>query len=296
MATILVIEDDLQCREILSKTLRMARHAVVAAGDGETGVGLAVEVEPDVVMVDVRLPAMDGFQAADAIEGLQPDVRFVIMTGYPLPDDRLYTLNRHNYWYLSKPFRPMAVIQVVEQALTRTRPCGAAVGTEQAHHSPRAPVADPIGIPPFGTPVARPSQSVPFSLASPAARRLARAIVGVSELESDVRTLREWGKAVAASRGCVRGWCHAAGVRPKSALAFARALRAHRLASRWHVSPSDLLDFSDRRTMNRFLSRADTCPVPCSTTPSLEDFCASQTYLPGCPIIEEVILLLRHTH
>lgn len=283
MATILVIEDDLQCQEILSKTLWMARHAVVTAEDGETGVGLAVEVEPDVVMLDVRLPAMDGFQAAEAIEGLQSDVRFVIMTGYPLPDDRLYTLNRHNYWYLSKPFRPMAVIQVVEQALTRTRPKGAAV----------APVTDPIGIPPFCTPVARLSPSVSFSFASPAARRLARAIVGVSELESDVRTLREWGRAVAASRGSVRGWCHAAGVRPKSALAFARALRAHRLASRWHISPSDLLDFSDRRTIHRFLSRADTSPVPCSTTPTLEDFCASQTYLPECPIVEEVMLLLR---
>jgi CheY-like chemotaxis protein len=292
MATVLVVEDDLHCRENLSKALRIARHTVVAAKDAETGVALAALLQPDVVMLDVRLPLMNGFDAADSMECLQPDLRFVIMTGYPIPDDKIHVLSRANYWYLSKPFRLPAAIQAVEHALSRTRPWDpVAVGSQ-----PQPPPAHrglPPDVPSFRTPLSPGTTPVPLPFASPSARRLARAIVGVSDLESDVRTLAEWGKAIAASRGSVRGWCHAAGVQPKSALAFARALRAYRLASKWHLPPTDVLDFADKRTAERFLSRVDTFPCSYSSTATLEEFCASQSYLRARPVVGEVMALLR---
>jgi hypothetical protein len=115
----------------------------------------------------------------------------------------------------------------------------------------------------------------------------------VIELQYDVRTLGEWGRAIGASRGSLRGWCHIAGVQPCHALAFARSLRAQALALRHRLAPEHFLEFSDKRTVGRFLGRGRSAEAGSAAPETLEAFCAAQTYLRNRLVVDEVIRLVR---
>jgi DNA-binding response OmpR family regulator len=59
---ILIIEDNRDSRDILSKLLRMSGYDVVSAADGETGYSAAIESQPDLIITDVNMPRMDGIE------------------------------------------------------------------------------------------------------------------------------------------------------------------------------------------------------------------------------------------
>lgn len=67
MTTILVVDDDKQIRDLLSDTLQYAGYTVVAAADGLTGIQLAEKYTPDLIVSDVHMPHLDGFQMLDTI-------------------------------------------------------------------------------------------------------------------------------------------------------------------------------------------------------------------------------------
>lgn len=89
----------------------------------------------------------------------------------------------------------------------------------------------------------------------PRAERWAAAVVAAVRSDRDPRTLAAWGMSVAASRGALRAWCHAARVSPRSSLDFARVLRVVCRTPRTAEDPLCLLDFVDPRTMTRMLRR-----------------------------------------
>ena len=62
LGKILVIEDNRDSRDILSKLLRMSGYDVVSASDGETGYSTAVAHEPDLIITDINMPRMDGIE------------------------------------------------------------------------------------------------------------------------------------------------------------------------------------------------------------------------------------------
>ena len=59
---ILIIEDNRDSRDILSKLLRMSGYEVVSASDGETGYEVAINQKPDLIITDINMPKMDGIQ------------------------------------------------------------------------------------------------------------------------------------------------------------------------------------------------------------------------------------------
>jgi two-component system, sensor histidine kinase len=80
---ILVVEDNRDARETLSAALRMQGHAVRDAGEGTAAVRLAVEWAPDVALVDLGMPGVDGYEVARRIRRrVGPLVRLVALTGY----------------------------------------------------------------------------------------------------------------------------------------------------------------------------------------------------------------------
>ena len=86
---ILIVEDGADNRESLQELLEAQGHQVHTAADGERGVEQALAVHPDVALVDIGLPLLDGYEVARRIRGAMGSQIFLIaLTGYGQPDDR----------------------------------------------------------------------------------------------------------------------------------------------------------------------------------------------------------------
>ena len=83
MARILVVDDESNVRSALRRQLEEAGHAVAAASDGVEGLETYEDVSPDVVLVDLMMPKMDGFEMIEALRDQHPDARIIAMTGIP---------------------------------------------------------------------------------------------------------------------------------------------------------------------------------------------------------------------
>jgi CheY-like chemotaxis protein len=80
---VLLVDDDAANLSILQEALESEGITVIGgAADGETGVDMADRLEPDVVLMDLRMPGMDGFEATQAIRANRPWTQVVILTAY----------------------------------------------------------------------------------------------------------------------------------------------------------------------------------------------------------------------
>jgi CheY-like chemotaxis protein len=84
---VLIIEDNVDARQTLRALLEMFGHEVHEAGDGETGIATALAVRPDVVLVDIGLPHLDGYEVARRLRREHASMRLVALTGYGRDDD-----------------------------------------------------------------------------------------------------------------------------------------------------------------------------------------------------------------
>jgi CheY-like chemotaxis protein len=84
---ILLIEDNADARESLRMVLESAGHEIFEAADGESGVERALALRPDLALVDIGLPGIDGFEVAARIRATDPSMPLVALTGYGRDDD-----------------------------------------------------------------------------------------------------------------------------------------------------------------------------------------------------------------
>jgi two-component system CheB/CheR fusion protein len=102
---ILLIEDNLDAAESLGAVLELEGHAVEIAHDGPEGIARARALRPDVVLCDIGLPDMDGYEVARTLRG-DPSLREVLLvalTGYALPEDQGRAADAGFDVHLSKP-------------------------------------------------------------------------------------------------------------------------------------------------------------------------------------------------
>ncbi|HYQ16515.1 MAG TPA: ATP-binding protein [Polyangiaceae bacterium] len=102
---ILVVDDNEDAAEMLVLLLRNRGHIVRAAGDGSSALKLAAELEPDVAVLDLGLPVMDGYELAGRLRELCAPraLRLIAITGYGQPDDRARTKAAGFELHLVKP-------------------------------------------------------------------------------------------------------------------------------------------------------------------------------------------------
>lgn len=101
---ILIIEDNTDARETLALLLQMLGHRIETAATGPDGVRLALSARPQVVLVDLGLPGLDGFEVARRIRAaLGESVRLIALTGYAQEEDRRRTLAAGFDAHLPKP-------------------------------------------------------------------------------------------------------------------------------------------------------------------------------------------------
>src|SRR5437899_1126074 len=105
MATILVVEDTPANQALVRKLLMAAGHEVVLAGEAGQGIALATERRPDLVLLDLGLPDMDGWEALRRIRGADAtrDLRVVAFTAHAMVGDQDRALAAGFDGYMSKP-------------------------------------------------------------------------------------------------------------------------------------------------------------------------------------------------
>ncbi|MCI0341173.1 MAG: sigma-54 dependent transcriptional regulator [Planctomycetales bacterium] len=120
-ARILVVDDERGMREVLSVLLEREGHAVTVAGDGAEALEKYGGVRPDVVLVDVRMPKMDGIAFLRALKGRDPGAIVIVMTAYSTWDSAVEAMRLGAFDYFRKPFDNREIRATVARALSARR-------------------------------------------------------------------------------------------------------------------------------------------------------------------------------
>ena len=117
---ILLAEDNPINQMVASKLLEKRGHSVVAASSGQEAIDRFQREPIDLVLMDVQMPEMDGFQTTAAIRALEratgKHVPIIAMTAHAMKGDEERCLNAGMDGYLAKPIRPQAMYELVERS------------------------------------------------------------------------------------------------------------------------------------------------------------------------------------
>ncbi|MER6676968.1 response regulator transcription factor [Streptomyces sp. NPDC000983] len=117
---VLVVDDDPTVAEVVSGYLDRAGYLVDRAADGPDALALAAEHRPDLVVLDLMLPGMDGLEVCRRLRGQGP-VPVIMLTARGDEDDRILGLEVGADDYVTKPFSPRELVLRVESVLRRVR-------------------------------------------------------------------------------------------------------------------------------------------------------------------------------
>lgn len=116
---VLVVEDNGDMREFLARVLSMQGYDFLEAADGEEGLRIARTDRPDLILMDISLPSLDGFEATRRLKQ-DPELRHipvVAVTAHARPADEQRALDAGCDGYLSKPYTLRNFLEVVERTL-----------------------------------------------------------------------------------------------------------------------------------------------------------------------------------
>ncbi len=118
MATVLLVDDDPKIRELLRLYVEREGHRPLFAADGESALDLATRAKPDVVLLDVMLPGMDGFEVTRRLRDLS-QVPILLLTARSAEGDRIIGLDLGADDYVVKPFSTRELMARVRALLRR---------------------------------------------------------------------------------------------------------------------------------------------------------------------------------
>jgi two-component system cell cycle response regulator DivK len=116
---ILVVEDTEDNRQILRDLLGMAGYEMVEAHDGAQGVAMAAEHMPDLILMDIQMPVLDGYEATRRIKANPAlvSIPIVAVTSYALSGDEQKARDAGCNDYIAKPYSPRQMLAKVREIL-----------------------------------------------------------------------------------------------------------------------------------------------------------------------------------
>ena len=118
---ILMVEDTEDNRQIIRDLMESVGYDLIEAEDGAAGVAMAIEHRPDLILMDIQLPVMDGYEACRRIKA-DPELRhipIVAVTSYALSGDETKTKAAGCDGYVAKPFSPRQLLAKMNEFLER---------------------------------------------------------------------------------------------------------------------------------------------------------------------------------
>jgi CRP-like cAMP-binding protein len=121
MKKILVIEDEKDVRDNIAEILQLSDYQVLKAGDGRTGIQLALEEKPEVIVCDIAMPGLDGYAVLHALHqhaGME-HIPFIFLTASPEKEQLRRAMTAGADDYLTKPFEGIELLRSVESCLKK---------------------------------------------------------------------------------------------------------------------------------------------------------------------------------
>jgi two-component system cell cycle response regulator DivK len=121
MAKILIIEDNPANLKLVTMLLRRVDHTVFGAVDAETGMALALAERPDLILMDIQLPGMDGLTATRRLKQnpVTAAIPIIALTALAMTDDKARTIAAGCDDYIAKPLRYQELYQAIDTLLAR---------------------------------------------------------------------------------------------------------------------------------------------------------------------------------
>jgi len=121
MNRLLIIDDDDQLRKSFEKLLKEEGYSVSVASSGERGLEAVRSSCPDAVILDIKLPGMNGIETFKAIQEIEPKLPVIIMTAYGSTETAIEAIKLGAFDYILKPFDVPEMLKLVEEAVEASR-------------------------------------------------------------------------------------------------------------------------------------------------------------------------------
>ena len=138
MARILIVDDEPDMRLAVRNVLKLRGYEISEAGDGPTALEMAREHRPDLVLLDMRLPGMDGIEVLDGLKKIDDTVPVVMITGYGHIQSAVDVMKLGASEYLQKPFENAQLVETVKRFVQ---------GPQPVKRVPPAPRGEPAPFP-----------------------------------------------------------------------------------------------------------------------------------------------------
>lgn len=139
MAKILIMDDEPGLRNVVFGMLKPTGHTLFVTEDGNQAIATAQKENPDLALLDMRVPDMDGLEVVAKLKEMNPRIQCIMLSGFGDVESAVSAMKQGAFDYISKPFKLEEVLRVVGKALAT--PGAAAPGT--AAPSPASAVSAP---------------------------------------------------------------------------------------------------------------------------------------------------------
>lgn len=118
-AHVLLVDDNPQTLDVLDVRLKALGHRTTIAQNGELALAVVERDPPDLVVLDVTMPELNGYQACRAIKRIDAKIPVIILTAKSDPADRFWALQSGADEFMNKPVDPALVVQTIAKLLDR---------------------------------------------------------------------------------------------------------------------------------------------------------------------------------
>jgi DNA-binding response OmpR family regulator len=118
-SNILVVDDEPVARQSLSEILRLEGYHVMSVSNGEAAVDHVRKYAVDLILLDLKMPGMNGLDVVQVVNQIAPDTEIILLTAYGSMETAVEALRQRVHDYLSKPASPNQILESVRRGLER---------------------------------------------------------------------------------------------------------------------------------------------------------------------------------